>query len=51
VGVCVFTQKSNNAADLHKHADTAMYEAKVAGKNQIHDSESPSPHPKVDVNR
>lgn len=36
VGISLFPNNSLNAEDLIKHADTAMYSAKNAGRNQYH---------------
>jgi diguanylate cyclase (GGDEF)-like protein/PAS domain S-box-containing protein len=35
VGISVFPQDATDAATLQQHADTAMYQAKDAGKNQV----------------
>ena len=33
VGICLFPNKEENSTDFLKHADTAMYQAKMAGGN------------------
>ncbi len=35
IGGAVFPDHGNNASDIKRHADVAMYRAKAAGKNQI----------------
>lgn len=40
IGISIFPNNGLNAEDLIKHADTAMYSAKNAGKNQFHFYES-----------
>ncbi|MDH5479162.1 MAG: EAL domain-containing protein [Nitrosomonas sp.] len=35
IGICMFMDQYNNAEDILKRADTAMYEAKNAGRNTL----------------
>ncbi len=36
IGVSLYPQDADNAQDLLKHADIAMYQAKAGGKNDVH---------------